>query len=102
MDLMSSDFGNEDLTEWLTIAWKCSQSPKSWANTTTLTSGFWAEESADKAPVPEVFKNAVELPGSNRAGPFFRAVMILSQRNVRVTNFFEKRGLLFHLPVAQL
>ena len=76
MDLMNADFNNDDLTDWLTIAWKCSQSPKN-----TLTNSFWADQPAEKGTVPEVFRSA---PPPRTSIEFGRSVFILTWRGVRV------------------
>ena len=76
MDLMNADFNNDDLTDWLTIAWKCSQSPKN-----TVTSSLWAEQPAEKGTVPEVFQAP---PVSNSVSAFWRSIFILTWRGVSV------------------
>jgi hypothetical protein len=77
MDLMNSDFSREDLTDWLTVAWKCGQSTHS-----ASSSSFWADGSIPEVHVPETFKAKTGAESSFRA--FVRSVGILTTRNVGV------------------
>ena len=77
MDLMNSDFSDQDLTELLTSAWTCSES-----NDDDFVPPSLAEEPIKATHVPEVFKS--QSPVRPSIGAFARSVGILTERNVRM------------------
>jgi hypothetical protein len=78
MDLMNSDFSREDLTDWLTVAWKCGQSTNS-----ASSSSFWADGPVPEVHVPEALKEKTQA--QNSFPGFMRSVGILTTRNVCVS-----------------
>jgi hypothetical protein len=83
MDLMNSDFSDEDLTEVLTSAWKCSQPSDDDFNPPSL-----AEETTKTTHVPEVVKS--QNPARASIGAFTRSVRILTERNVRAVRYLTQ------------
>jgi hypothetical protein len=83
MDLMNSDFSRKDLTDWLTVAWKCGQSTNS-----ASSSSFWVDGSVQEVHVPEALKEKTRAQSSFLG--FMRSVGILTARNVCLFGSFTE------------